>query len=334
MEFMITVKSSPECHDLITSAINLEMMTFRVNFGRRTIQENLRLISQINEISNGKAKIFVDLPGNKARTGNIPGAELYLKKGERLTLSLTEPSAEIDLGTMTFGLSRPELFGNVKTGSSVSFRDGAAIAQITEATPEKITCVVTRPGVICTSCGVVPVEGYVEYKTLSDIDVIILGMIPEYVFGINVSFADSAIIIRQVKSICRFDHINIIAKIESKIAVDNLIGINEASDGLILARGDLGNFYDEQSVINIAHKIVELRPFQAGPIIFATNYFTEPAKGLALSTSEQATIQEAFKLGVNTILVNETSSSQHWRQVLIAASNFKLNSLESSGLEC
>lgn len=81
MEFMITVKSSPECHDLITSAINLEMMTFRVNFGRRTIQENLRLISQINEISNGKAKIFVDLPGNKARTGNIPGAELYLKKG-------------------------------------------------------------------------------------------------------------------------------------------------------------------------------------------------------------------------------------------------------------
>lgn len=321
MKFLVSIRPGPTSSERTKFALELGFRHFRVNFGRASAVDNFELVSDIHRESNGTAKIFIDLPGNKPRIGNIPIGEHHLGHGDMFSIKMTERPSDTDTAGMAISLTQPELLALVQPGNHVSLRDGAVKARVLSCEGEVLKCVVTKAGFICKDCGILAVEDYIGYTTLNEIDRSILEALPDFVFAVNVSFADSAAIICDIRNRIT-SSTKLFAKVETPTSVRSLPDLANVSDGLILARGDLRNFYTMDEISALSDHLYEIGKNFKKTIIFATRYFDAPAQGKALTAEESNILQEAYQKKAQYILINETASSEHWRHVLQTAANF------------
>ena len=132
------------------------------------------------------------------------------------------------------------------------------------------------------------------------------------------SFADTDTLLKQARNLCQQEgkHCKILAKIESEIAVTNIETIAEASDGLVLARGDMQQFYDDPTIDKIAIEMVKQSKSIGKRMDAASRFFRSLTRADQLDNTDMKRLTDYRALGVDYFWSDETSYSTEWKKII------------------
>ncbi|MFH0847768.1 MAG: pyruvate kinase [Chloroflexota bacterium] len=303
--------SSPE---VIEKLIRAGMNVARFNLSHGSYEEHQNLIATVRRLAlklSSRVAILIDLPGPKFRTGKLREDSAALKKGARLTLTGRDvPGDEI-----LVPLNLPDFARLVKPKDTVLIDDGAIQLRVLEVSGDDVRCRVTVGGVLTQGRGVVvpgmKLPGPFLTESLRHHIAFALMEKPDY---IALSFIQRSDDIRQVKDVLRAEgaDIPIIAKIERGEALKNFDSILQASDAIMVARGDLGVDIPLPK-IPLAQKDIIRKCNQAGKaVITATQMLESMMNSLHPMRAEVTDIANAIFDGTDAIMLSgETSIGKY-----------------------
>jgi pyruvate kinase len=307
-------------HRLITSGMDIA----RLNLSHGDLERHAAYIRDVREQSRRAGRrvgILIDLPGPKYRIGRLAGGSAELKKGGRVFLT----TADIEGNDTLLPVTLPNLLQDIRPGKTVILDDGAIELKVIGIDNARVKCRVIYGGLLLPGKGLV-VPGmkisvpFVTGKLRRDISFAI-GQKPDY---IALSFVTGVEDIESVKNILREDgsNIPIISKIERGEAVRNFSAILEASDGIMVARGDLGVEIPLEKVPMVQKELIKKCNRAGKPVITATEMLESMINSARPTRAEASDVANAIFDGTDAIMLSgETSIGKYPVQVVKTMSN-------------
>lgn len=283
------------------------MDVVRLNFSHGRFAEHLErleAVRRINKKYRRGVKILVDLEGHRIRIGKFRShAPLELKKGQRVFLS-NKPLP----GTIQFDYTGK--LTDIKTGNSIFIDDGNIHLKAESATQEKIAARVITGGMLKERKGINIPEAKLEFAGLSDKDKegIIWGLKNrvDYIAQSFVTKKEDVVEIR--KFIKKFtkngEGPKIIAKIENRDGIKNLDGILALSDGIMVARGDLGISIPVWEVPFVQKHIIKKCNAAGKPVITATQMLESMTGNPMPTRAEVSDVANAIIDGTDFVMLS------------------------------
>ena len=288
---------------------------FRMNFSHGTNEEKVEQIATIRKYAaeRGKAVAIVqDLPGPKIRLGALKDNHLDLKAGDEVVLDY---AIEDHDGTLFLPVQY-NLAAKVKVGEALSMFDGKVrteVAEIISDTAIKVR--VLNDGFIMSKKGInlpdTDLAGdIITEKDLADIE---FGATQDFDF-IAVSFIQSADDIRQFRQILAShgSKAQIIAKIETKKAIESdevMEEIVKATDGVMIARGDMGIEAGDEVVPIVQRKLIALCRQYSKLVIVATQMMMSMVDSPQPTRAEVSDVATAVLLGTDAVMLSDETAN-------------------------
>ncbi len=311
----------PACDDrsVFEQMVKNGLNVARLNFSHGTHEEHLKRMEMIKSVRKDlgmSVSILLDTKGPEIRTGNFSTPEVHLKEGQMFTL-LCDLSCKECLGDEHRSyVSYEGLYKDVKSGDRILIDDGLVALEVKEVKDKNIITEVKNGGVIKNHKGInVPSVGIrLPAMTSKDESDIIFG-IQNGVDFIAASFirkADDVRVIRNILEKNGGEDIHIISKIENQEGLDNLEEILEVSDGLMVARGDLGVEIPTER-IPIAQKHMIRRCNELGkPVITATQMLDSMIRNPRPTRAETTDVANAILDGTDAVMLSgETAAGKY-----------------------
>lgn len=229
--------------EMLEKMLKAGMDVARVNFSHGTHEGHGKTIDLFRKVRDNlgmSAAVMLDTKGPEIRTRDFEGGKAMLKNGELFTLTAENVLGNAERASITYA----NLPGELKEGDEVLIDDGKLRLKVTETTQTDIVCRVITGGQISNHKGInVPnVALSMEYLSPADKDDLLFGIEKnvDYVAASFVRRADDVIALRNFLTENGGSDIKIISKIENIEGIDNFEEILEASDGIMVARGDMG----------------------------------------------------------------------------------------------
>ncbi len=297
------------------SMILAGMDVARFNFSHGTQESHLeafQTLSRLREDLKVPVASLLDTKGPEIRLGLFQGGGAQLEAGSRFTLVTEECQGDASHASITF----PGLVEDVKAGDTILLNDGAIALRVESVSPTAIDCVVQNGGYISDRKGV-NVPGvrlsmpYISEKDRSDI---LFGAKMGFDF-IAASFARRAQDILEIRQLLERQGnqtIRIIAKIENAEGVSNADEILRVSDGIMVARGDMGVEIPFEEV-PIQQKILIKKCYAAGKmVITATQMLESMIQNPRPTRAETADVANAIYDGTSAIMLSgETAAGSY-----------------------
>ncbi|MFC1972347.1 pyruvate kinase [Chloroflexota bacterium] len=295
---------------LIRSGMNIA----RLNLSHGTYDVHAQYIRTVRRISQRlrmQVAILVDLPGPKYRTGRLKGGQTILKKGAQLTLTTRDIEGDATLVPVNL----PNLPQDVKTGDTVLLDDGAMQLRVLGKNGNEVICRVMVGGVLTERRGlVVPgmrISGPFITDALREDLAFAVQQKPDYLAISFVSSAEDVFAVLSVLSELNAD-IPVISKIERGQAVKDFGDILSASDGIMVARGDLGVDVPLERVPLIQKEIIQKCNRVGKPVITATQMLESMVNAARPTRAEVSDVANAILDGTDaTMLSAETSIGKY-----------------------
>jgi pyruvate kinase len=294
----------------IRALIRAGMNVARLNLSHGSLEEHSRYIQLIRQTGRSlgiEVAVLIDLPGPKYRTGKLKGGQAILKKGA--TVAFTSRQIEGDASLVAVNL--PELYQDIKKGDTVLLDDGAMRLRVSGKEDGEVKCRVIVGGTLTENRGlVVPGmrhSGPYLIDALKEDLKFAIGQRPDY---LALSFVSGREDIESVKGILREHNadIPIITKIERRQAVTDFDNILLASDGIMVARGDLGVDIPVEKVPVVQKEIIWKCNRAGKPVITATQMLESMVKAALPTRAEVTDVANAIFDGSDaTMLSAETS---------------------------
>ncbi|MCU6763230.1 Pyruvate kinase [uncultured Roseburia sp.] len=306
-KIICTLGPSTDKGEVLKELILEGMNVARFNFSHGTHQEQKKRLDkliQLREELNLPVAALLDTKGPEIRLRNLEGGKAELKAGQKLVLTTEEILGSAE----KVAISYKDLYKDVHVGSRILIDDGLIEMEVTEIKGSDIACVVKNGGMISDKKGVnVPnAELSMPYISETDYSDIVFGIESGFDF-IAASFvrtADDVLAIRKILEEHNCSSINIIAKIENKQGVDNIDDIIKVSDGIMVARGDMGVEIPFEEVPVIQKMIIE-KVYMAGKqVITATQMLDSMMKNPRPTRAEAADVANAVYDGTSAIMLS------------------------------
>jgi pyruvate kinase len=295
---------------MIERLIRAGMNVARLNRSHGTMDEHSRYIEMVRNTAQRLGEnvaILIDLPGPKYRTGNMKHNSALLKRGSEVTLTNRHILGDENLIPINF----PSLYKDVKPGSIILVDDGAMQLRVENIRGKEIITKVVVGGVLTPGRGVVVPGQRVSEPFLTDqlranLD-FALGKKPDY---IALSFVTAAKDIEQVREILRGKNsdIPLISKIERGEAVKNFDRILDVSDGIMVARGDLGVEIPLKKVPLVQKEIIQKCNIAGKTVITATQMLESMINSPRPTRAEVSDIANAILDGTDAIMLSAETS--------------------------
>ena len=304
----IVATLGPSSENKIKEMIKAGVDVFRLNFSHATHKIHKESIKKIRETAkelDSKTAILQDISGPKIRIGEIDGF-LELKKGDKIRLVKKNPKDRYDLT-----LSYPEIIDDLKVGEYVFFADGSIRTKVIEKTPTYALLEVKNEGVLSSRKGVNFPHSNLKISAITEKDK------KDLAFGakngvdiVAISFVNSKNDILKAKEILNENGANpwVIAKIETKKAVENLDEILEVSDGVMVARGDLGIEVGLEKVPVIQKKIIRRANKLKKPVITATQMLLSMVNSPFPTRAEVSDVANAVMDGSDAVMLSDETT--------------------------
>ena len=313
-KIVCTIGPASGSASIIEELISAGMNVARLNFSHGTLEEHAGYIRNIRTVAlklNTPVAILQDLAGPKIRTGKLRKKEVQIK--ESASFTLTTAKVPGDEHSVTVNL--PELTENVKKGDVIFLDDGAIKLEVISTSPDAVKCRVVVGGVLGWEKGVnVPgVNLKIPSCTEKDFDDLLFGIEHEVDF-IALSFVREAGDVLRVRKFLKKKgtDIPVIAKIEKWEALENLDKILAASDGLMVARGDLGIEIPLERV-PLAQKEIIRKCNRAGkPVITATQMLESMMEAPYPTRAEVTDIANSIFDGTDAIMLSGETAIGHY----------------------
>ena len=305
----------------IAGLIRAGVDVFRINCAHADHQTIGRTVQRVRKISkklDTAVGILADLQGPKIRVGKLEGAEpLYLKRGDTVTIDTTPDvvgSAGKD-GSITIGTGYRRLAADVKQGERILLDDGNLELKVAKIDGDKVLAKVVYGGILHQFKGINLPGSAVTADCLSTKDIADLAcVLGNEVDFIALSFVRTADDVKALRR--RVDKngsdVHIIAKIERPEAVRNIKEILEVSDGLMVARGDMGVEMGAEAVPPVQKRIIAMANQARKPVITATQMLESMVLNPRPTRAEASDVANAIYDGTAAVMLSaETASGKH-----------------------
>ncbi len=270
-----TIGPASESEEMLTKLMNAGLNVCRINFSHGGYEENAEKIATIKRVRknlNVPISMALDTKGPEIRTGKLESGDekVTITEGQEFTFVHDDIIGNNTKATLSY----KELYKDVKPGSTILVDDGAIEFRVKEVIGQDIFCVAQNTGRLGSRKTMNIPDAIVELPALGEKDIkdITNGVKAgfDYIFASFVRRADDVRQIRKLLDDNGGQHIGIISKIESQEGIDKFEEILAESDGIMVARGDMGveiPFYQ----VPIVQKHIIKRCNEVGkPVITAT----------------------------------------------------------------
>ena len=297
-----SVHSKEKIHQLISSGVDV----IRLNFSHGTYEDHKNVVEWAREYPTPIA-IMQDIQGPKIRTG-ISESKTTLVSGNVVDLTNVENTST----DKSIYINYKNLFKDIKEGERVFIDDGQVVMRVTEINEKKMTANIEIGGELRDNQGVAFPDSQLSVSSITPKDKDDIAYGEEIgVDLIAVSFVRKASDINEVKSLVK-KGIKIIAKIELKEAMKNLDSIIEESDGVMVARGDLGVQLPLEQVPFAQKKILDTANYKGKISITATEMLQSMKSSFRPTRAEVTDITNAILDGTDSVMLSaETSIGDH-----------------------
>ncbi|MBP3915755.1 MAG: pyruvate kinase [Clostridium sp.] len=297
--------------ELVKSGLNV----CRFNFSHGSHEEHkerMDLVKKVREELGQPVAILLDTKGPEIRTGNFDEPEVLLEEGQKFTITMKDVVGNKEMCTVSY----KGLVNDVVPGDTILIDDGLVGLKVEEINGDDIVCIVENSGIVKNHKGVnVPgVKINLPALTEKDIKDIEFGISEgiDYIAASFVRKASDVLAIREVLENNNATHIQIISKIENQEGIDNIDSILQVSDGIMVARGDLGVEIPTPE-IPIAQKMMIKKCNQLGkPVITATQMLDSMMRNPRPTRAEVTDVANAIYDGTDAIMLSgETAAGKY-----------------------
>jgi pyruvate kinase len=284
---------------------------FRVNMSHGDHETHAQTIAAVRAAEKNFGKpiaILCDLQGPKLRVGTFKDGRAVIRHGGHFTLDRNpEPGDE----NRVF-LPHPELFGVLHKGQRLLIDDGKLRLKVITAGEDAILCSAEVGGVISDRKGVNVPDAVVPVPAMTEKDRRDLAFAVEHgADWIALSFVQRPDDVAEARRLMG-GHGALIAKIEKPAALDRLEEIIELSDGIMVARGDLGVELNPEEVPPLQKHIVEVTRRSGKPVIVATQMLESMIESPAPTRAEVSDVANAVYDGADAVMLSAETASGAW----------------------
>jgi pyruvate kinase len=319
-KIVATVGPACDTYDKLLSLVKAGVNVFRLNFSHGSHEDKAKIIEHIRKINSTEPfniAILGDLQGPKLRVGEIEGGSMLVEEGEILTFTNTKL-----VGTKErIYVSYPNLHEDVKIGNIIMIDDGKLeVKVISIEKNHDVKVQVKLGGIISSKKGINLPDTKISLPAITEKDEIDLAFIIEqkldwvalsFVRKVNdiVGLRDK---LNQVKSKTK-----IIAKIEMPEALTNLREIILESDGIMVARGDLGVELPVEQVPLIQKQIIRKSIHRAKPVIVATQMMESMIDRTKPNRSEITDVANAVLEGADAVMLSGETATGNYPTLVV-----------------
>ncbi|MFN2506440.1 MAG: pyruvate kinase [Acidimicrobiales bacterium] len=297
---------------MLRAMVGAGMNMARLSLAHGPVEETLERIDRVRQAAADVGEtvgILADLPGPKIRAAPFPDDGVYLNEGDQTELVPTDGVATSDWRRI--GIDDPELIGQIRPGDRVALGDGGIQLAVETVDGERVSArVVTggqvrgRPGVI------VPTRRMTTVTPTPDDLRLLEAVCKASVDAVAISFVRSAADIERVRAVTG-EGLMVVAKIETQEAVDAIEEVIPASDGVMVARGDLGIHCDLEDVPHYQKLIIRTGVAFGRPVITATQMLESMVRAPVPTRAEVSDVANAVFDGTSALMLSGETAVGH-----------------------
>ena len=314
-KIICTLGPVTQTEEMLRSMMLEGMDVARFNFSHGTHEDKLNTLNMVKKVREELGlyvATLLDTRGPEIRIGLFEDGKIELEEGQMFTLTVDDKTGNKEMVSVNY----PDLVNDVTEGSKILIDDGLIEMDVVKVSGSEILCRVLNSGVISDRKGVnVPnVHLSMPFVSKKDRDDILFGIKHGFDF-IAASFVRSAKDVLEIRKILKEndgESIRIISKIENMKGVDNIDEIIKASDGVMVARGDLGVEIPFEEVPAIQKKIIRKVYGQGKVVITATQMLDSMMKNPRPTRAEATDVANAIYDGTSSIMLSgETAAGNY-----------------------
>ena len=294
-------------HERITELVIAGLTVARLNFSHGTIEEHQRVFDNVRAVSESldmPVGIMVDIPGPKYRTGpQSPGA-IDLTEEDSIILTSED---DVMGSPQMLSVSPPGIHSDAQPGDEILVDDGNIKLRVLEVRGMEVECVIVQGGRMTERRGVVIPGRAPSLPFLSDRDMEGLAFAAEtgadFVALSNVTQPED---VGHARGLLKNmgSGAFIVSKIETAEAIGSFDAILAASDGIMVARGDLGVAIDLESVPLEQERMIEKCNLAGKPVITATQMLESMVKSSSPTRAEATDVSNAVREGSDAVMLS------------------------------
>ncbi len=306
-KIVCTMGPATDDEEVLRALMLSGMDVARLNFSHGTHEEALVRINRIKKVREEldiPVAILLDTKGPEIRLKQFKNGSAELKEGQKFTLCTDEVEGDENQVSITYD----KLPQDVRAGNKILIDDGLIELEVVSVKESKIVCRVINGGTVSNRKGVnVPnVSLSMPYMSKKDEEDIIFGIEQDVDF-IAASFVRTADDIKQIKNILTNNNgrnMRVIAKIENAEGVENIDAIIHESNGIMVARGDMGVEIDMQDLPVIQKRLIK-KTYRAGKVVItATQMLDSMIRNPRPTRAETTDVANAIYDGTSAIMLS------------------------------
>ncbi len=321
-KIVCTIGPASSSEAVLRDLMRLGMDVARLNFSHGTHDEHARMIERLRKVAEKEGRsicILQDLQGPKIRTRRLKDHKLVaLKTGSHVTITSRDVVGTPTLISTTFKTLAQE----VEFGARILLSDGLIELRVTGIRGDDVECEVINGGLLGEHKGINLPGTVVSVPSLTEKDEIDLAFgLKHGVDMVAASFIRTADDVRNVKRLVQSHRSEawIISKLEKPQAIDpaNLEEILDVSDGVMVARGDLGVEMPPEKVPMIQKQVIRRAADWRKPVITATQMLESMVTNPRPTRAEASDVANAILDGTDAVMLSaETASGKYPREAV------------------
>ncbi len=313
-KIVCTMGPATQSEATVAKLIKAGMSVARLNFSHGTHDDHARMIEIIRKVSwqlNKPVSILQDLQGPKLRVGKISNGAVELRKGKFIRITTDEVLGTPELISTTYR----DLVNDIKPGDRVLLDDGLIQLKAEEVRNNEVVCKIMEGGTLSDHKGINLPGIRISQASFTEKDQ------KDLLFGIEhdidwvaMSFVRSASDISQVKEIIvrHQKSILVVAKLEKPEAINDLDAIINITDGVMIARGDLGVEVPLEKVPSLQKLIIRKARQKGKPVITATQMLESMRYHSRPTRAEVSDVANAILDGTDAVMLSaETATGKY-----------------------
>lgn len=308
VKIVATLGPSSNTQEKIEDLFLVGVDIFRINMSHAShdIAQNLHcLIRQTEEKFDRPIAILADLQGPKLRIGSFKDQSVPLSLGQTFSFDLDKTEGDSE----RVYLPHQDIFRSAKPGHMLILDDGKQQMRITDVLPERLVCEVLVDGHLSSRKGISLPDTLLPLSAMSEKDRKDL----DYMLGLGVdwvalSFVQRPEDVAEAKKIAS-GRAAIMSKIEKPSAIEHLEHVIELSDGLMVARGDLGVEMPLEQVPGLQKRILRLCRQEGKPVVVATQMLESMISAPVPTRAEVSDVATAVFEGADAVMLSAESAA-------------------------